>query len=75
MRTMEKFRTFDIFYAITRGGPANGTKVLTYDAYERAFMNLQYSKASTIAYVIAMIVLCLTVIYTKLLKNQEEPND
>ena len=48
MRTMEKLKAFDIFYMITGGGPANGTKVLMYEAYQKAFSNLQYSIASTI---------------------------
>ena len=29
MRTVEKFKAFDIFYLMTRGGPANSTKTLT----------------------------------------------
>ena len=72
MRTMEKFKAFDVFYAITRGGPANGTMVLTYEAYLKAFTNLQYSTAATIAYLIAIIILILTVAYVKLMKNEVE---
>ncbi len=72
MRTMEKFKAFDIFYAITRGGPANGTMVLTYDAYLKAFTNLQYSAAATIAYLIAIIVAVLTFSYAKVLKSDGE---
>lgn len=71
MRTVEKFKAFDIFYIITRGGPANGTKVLVYEAYQQAFTNLQYSFASTYAYLIAIIIVVLTVIYMKTLKRGE----
>lgn len=71
IRTMEAFKAFDIFYAITRGGPANGTMVLTYDAYLKAFNNLQFSKGATIAYTIAIIVALLVVIYVKTLKTEE----
>lgn len=70
MRTMEKFKAFDIFYAITRGGPANGTMVLTYEAYLKAFSNLQYSLASTIAYLIGVCIMLLTFFYTRLLKSE-----
>lgn len=75
MRTMEKFKAFDIFYAITRGGPANGTMVLTYEAYLAAFNNLQYSIASTIAYLIGIIVMMLTLFYARLLKSEGEMYD
>ncbi|MCL6571562.1 MAG: sugar ABC transporter permease, partial [Bacillus sp. (in: Bacteria)] len=72
MRTMEKFKAFDIFYVMTRGGPANGTMVLTYEAYLKAFTNLNYSGAATIAYLIGFAVLILTVFYAKLLKSEDE---
>jgi ABC-type sugar transport system permease subunit len=71
MRSMEKFKAFDLFYIMTKGGPANGTKVLTYDAYLRGFNNLDYSTAATISYVIAFIVLALTVAYLKAGKQED----
>ena len=71
MRTVEKFKAFDIFYVMTRGGPANGTKVLVYEAYLKAFSNLQYSIASTLSYLIALLVLGLTVAYVKALRRGE----
>ena len=71
MRTVEKFKAFDIFYVITRGGPANGTKVLVYEAYLRAFANLQYSISSTVSYLIALIVLIFTVLYVRSMKRRE----
>jgi multiple sugar transport system permease protein/N,N'-diacetylchitobiose transport system permease protein len=74
MRSMEKFKAFDLFYIMTKGGPANGTKVLTYDAYLRGFNNLDYSTAATISYVIAFIVLALTIVYLKA-GGQEEIHD
>ncbi len=71
MRTMEKFKAFDIFYVLTRGGPANGTKVLVYEAYLRAFGNLQYSISSTVSYLIAILVLVFPIVYVRLMKNSE----
>jgi ABC-type sugar transport system permease subunit len=71
MRTVEKFKAFDIFYVMTRGGPANGTKVLVYEAYLKAFANLQYSISSTVSYLIAIIVLIFTVLYIRSMKRRE----
>jgi multiple sugar transport system permease protein/N,N'-diacetylchitobiose transport system permease protein len=70
MRTMETFKVFDIIYAITQGGPANGTLVLTYEAYLKAFSNLQYSQGATISYLIAMMIALLTFVYVKILKRE-----
>lgn len=75
MRTMETFKAFDIFYAITRGGPMNGTMVLTYNAYLKAFNNLEYSKGATVAYLIAMFIALLTFAYIKLLRKDDENYD
>jgi multiple sugar transport system permease protein len=72
IRTMETFKVFDIIYATTRGGPANGTMVLTYQAYLKAFNNLQFSMGATYSYIIAMLILLLTVIYLKVMKRGEE---
>jgi multiple sugar transport system permease protein len=70
MRTMEKFKVFDIIYATTRGGPANGTLTLTYDAYLSAFVELDYSKGATISYLIAFLVILLTIIYVRVMKEK-----
>ena len=69
MRTVEKFKAFDLFYLMTRGGPANGTKTLMYDAYLKAFTDLNYSQAATYAYLIAIVVASLTIAYVKILKK------
>ncbi|MDF2684398.1 MAG: transporter permease [Brevibacillus sp.] len=71
IRTMETFKVFDIIYATTKGGPANGTMVLTYQAYLKAFNNLQFSMGATYSYIIAMLILLLTVIYLKVMKRGE----
>jgi multiple sugar transport system permease protein/N,N'-diacetylchitobiose transport system permease protein len=70
MRTVEKFKAFDIFYVLTGGGPANGTMVLTYEAYLKAFTNLQYSISATISYLIAVMVLVFSVIYVRMMKKR-----
>ncbi len=74
MRTVEKFKAFDIFYMITKGGPANGTKVLMYETYLSAFTNLQYSKAATYSYLFVIIIAGLTALYVRALDKSEAGN-
>jgi len=69
MRTVEKFKAFDIFYIMTRGGPSNSTRTLMFDAYLKAFVNLDYSNAAVYAYLIAIIVMILTVVYIRVEKK------
>jgi multiple sugar transport system permease protein len=72
MRTMDLFKVFDIIYATTRGGPANGTLTLTYEAYLTSFVEVNYSKGATISYLIAFMVALLTFVYVKTLKKGGE---
>ena len=72
MRTVEKFKAFDIFYLMTRGGPANSTKTLMYDTYLQAFNNLNYSEAATLAYLIAIVVALMTLVYIRLMKRNAD---
>ena len=72
MRTVEKFKAFDIFYLMTRGGPANSTKTLMYDTYLQAFTNLNYSEAATLAYLIVLVVVLMTILYIRLMKRGDE---
>ena len=69
MRTVEKFKALDILYLMTRGGPANSTKTLMYDTYLQAFTNLNYSDAATYAYLIALAVALMTLVYIRLMKR------
>ena len=72
MRTVEKFKAFDIFYLMTRGGPANSTKTLMYDTYLQAFTNLNYSEASTLAYLIVLVVVLMTLGYIRLMRREDQ---
>ena len=72
MRTVEKFKAFDIFYLMTRGGPANSTKTLMYDTYLQAFTNLNYSEAATYAYLIALTVALMTLLYVRMMKRRDD---
>ena len=68
---VEKFKAFDIFYLMTRGGPANSTRTLMYTTYLQAFTNLNYSEAATCAYLIAIIVGILTLVYLRIMRREE----
>ncbi|WP_312876138.1 carbohydrate ABC transporter permease [Paenibacillus alginolyticus] len=70
MRTMESFKVFDLIYALTKGGPSNGTMVIIYKAYIEAFTNLQFSQGATLSYLIAFFIAALTFVYVKVLKAE-----
>lgn len=71
LRTIQAFRVFDIIYSITKGGPNNGTMVVSFYAYDEIFKYLHYGKGAAISLVILVIMLFITLIYMKLLQEKD----
>lgn len=71
LRTVEAFKVFDIIYAMTRGGPVNGTATIAYYAYETAFSDQNFGVGSALSYIIVIIILALSAIYLRLLRKSE----
>jgi len=71
LRIIEAFKVFDVIYAMTRGGPANGTMAIAYYTYTVAFSNQQFGLGSALAYVIVIIIALLSAIYLRALRRSE----
>ena len=71
LRTVEAFKVFDIVYAMTRGGPVNGTQTVAYYAYTTAFSDQNFGVGSALSYIIVLVILALTAIYLRLLRRSE----
>lgn len=61
----------DIPIALTGGGPGRATEVLALSLYKQGFQQLDAAYASTIATVILVINLVLTIAYLRLLRSRE----
>ncbi|QDZ15093.1 carbohydrate ABC transporter permease [Humibacter ginsenosidimutans] len=71
LRTVEAFKVFDIIYAMTRGGPINGTATIAYFAYIRAFSDQNFGVGSALAIIIVLVILVLTTIYLRFLRRSD----
>jgi multiple sugar transport system permease protein/N,N'-diacetylchitobiose transport system permease protein len=71
LRIIEAFKVFDLIYAMTRGGPANGTMTIAYYAYTTAFSDQQYGIGSALAYLIVIAIAFLSAIYLRALRRSE----
>ena len=47
LRFIDIFKSFDLIYALTKGGPANASRTLNLYAYETAFSNYKFGTSST----------------------------
>ena len=66
---ISSFQVFDLIYLMTEGGPLDSTNVLVYSIYKNAFEYFNVGKASAIAYVLFVIILCLTLVQWNLRKK------
>lgn len=68
----DTFKSFDIIYALTKGGPGTSTEVMTLNIYREAFSsNFLYGYASAKAMVLFIIVLAISVIQIGVMKKRE----
>jgi len=70
LRTIDAFKIFDIIYVMTRGGPEDSTKTLSFYVYQESFSYLHAGSGA--AYAILMTLMCsvLIVLYTTMVWRQ-----
>ena len=71
LRTIQAFRVFDIIFTMTKGGPDNGTMVISFYTYYEIYNYLNYGKGEAIALLILAAMLILSLIYMQLLKEKD----
>ena len=72
LRTMEAFKVFDIIYTMTKGGPANGTQVISYYVYQTSFQYTKFGYGAALSYLMSLVILIMALTYIKLLKSKED---
>lgn len=72
LRTIFAFRTYDLIYVLTRGGPGVSTEVLSYFVYRRTFMGLNPAEAAAASYILLSITMILTIIAFKYIYKSSE---
>lgn len=63
------FKSYDIMYITTQGGPGEATKVLAYHIYNSAFVHSDFGYASAVSMVLFVIVMGLTLLQFKMEKR------
>jgi len=53
-RGIDAFRTFDLVYGLTNGGPVQATSTLSFESFQNGFEFFHYGYASAIAYVMVL---------------------
>lgn len=65
------FKVYDLVYVMTSGGPVNSTHMLSTYSYKLSFDMFKYSKGSTVANVLFVILMIVGVFYMKITSQGE----
>lgn len=63
IQLINEFRTYDLTYVLTKGGPGTATEVLSFFAYRRAFLGLSLNEGAAASFALLVVVLLLTVAF------------
>lgn len=69
MLTINSFKSFDLIYALTEGGPGTATTLLSQYIYNQSFISWDYGRASAAAMVLFAIVAVITLFQFRLEKK------
>ena len=72
LRFIGVFKSFDLIYAMTKGGPANASRTLNLYAYETAFSYYRFGTSSTMLMLLFIIVMILSVVVMKVQRKLVE---
>jgi multiple sugar transport system permease protein len=71
LRMIEAFKVFDIVYLMTRGGPADATKTVSFFVYQESFAYLRAGSGASYAVTVALTSGVMIAAYIMLLRRQE----
>ncbi len=65
-------QAFDAFFVLTRGGPADATRILSIEIYLRAFQLLEMGRAAAISMLMFFVLMVLSLIQLKLFRFESQ---
>jgi len=71
-RTLEAFKTFDLAFIMTGGGPGTATELISIKLYNMAFPQWQTGKSCALAYILLIMIIGISNIYIKYLNKAKE---
>lgn len=71
LQTIVSLQVFDLIYTLTRGGPGQGTVVLSYLVYVNAFERLSLGRASAMAVLLALLIMLLSALSLSLMITRQ----
>jgi len=70
IQLINEFRTYDLVYVLTKGGPGISTDLLSYFAYKRAFLGLSINEGAAASFALLLMVLVLTIVFFRIVHRR-----
>jgi len=70
LRTIDSFKTMDLIFSLTRGGPGNTTELIAIALYRKAFEAFNLGWASALAVILLLTAIAFTSIYLFVLNRK-----
>jgi multiple sugar transport system permease protein len=67
-RAVDAFRSFDLIYGLSYGGPARGTTTLAFFSFQNGFQFQNYGYAAAVAYVMLILIIVGTTVLLRFFK-------
>ncbi len=68
---LASMQAFDLIYVITQGGPLDGTRTLSYQIYDEAFVRFRVGTASAISTVLFVVLLVVTIFQIRVMGRKQ----
>jgi multiple sugar transport system permease protein len=70
IRVMDSFKTFDLIFVLTQGGPGMSTEILNYYTYRYGFKFFHLGYASALSWVLLVVVTIICMILIRILQSR-----
>ncbi|MET1028190.1 MAG: sugar ABC transporter permease [Dongiaceae bacterium] len=70
IQLINEFRTYDLVYVLTKGGPGIATDLLSFFAYKRAFLGLSINEGAAASFALLLLVLLLTIFFFRIVSRR-----
>jgi multiple sugar transport system permease protein len=71
-RAVDAFRSFDLIYGLSYGGPARSTTTLSFFSFQNGFQFQNYGYAAAVAYMMLVILIVGTTVLLRYVKLRPE---
>lgn len=70
IRLMDSFKTFDLIFVLTQGGPGMSTEVLNYYTYRYGFKFFHLGYASALSWLLLVVVTIISIVLVRIIQSK-----